>query len=127
METRQIATYLARTRVGVGLAVLLAPQLGLRLALGPAAAAPVAAPLGRLAGIRDVVLGAGGSISLGEKAGGANWVSMGAVVDAVDGIVLLVTPGLARRARLVALSALGLAAYQLYLAKEIAASERVEG
>jgi hypothetical protein len=126
METRQIATYLARTRVGVGLAMLLAPHAGLRIALGPVASAPVAAPLGRMAGIRDVVIGAGGSISLGEKAGGANWLSMGAVCDAVDGLVLLATPGLARRARVLGLGALGLGAYQLYLAKEIAASERVE-
>lgn len=125
METRQIATYLARARVGMGLSMLLTPKLGLRSMFGSAATAPIVGPLGRIAGIRDVVLGAGGSISLGERNGGANWLSMGAVADAVDGVVLLVSPGLAKRAKLVGITALGLAAYQLYLAKEIAASERV--
>jgi hypothetical protein len=123
METRQIATYLARARVGIGISMLLTPKLGLRTMVGPAAQASIVGPLGRIAGIRDVVLGAGGSIALGEKSGGANWLSMGAVADAVDGVVLLVSPGLVRRARLVGLAALGLAGYQLFLAKEIAASE----
>jgi hypothetical protein len=127
METRQIATYVARVRVGVGLSMMVAPRLGLRTMIGPAASARVTAPLGRMAGIRDVVIGAGGSISLGEKQGGANWLSMGAVCDAVDGLVLFVTPGLARRARLVAIGALGLGVYQLYLAKAIAAEERGAG
>ena len=125
METRQIATYLSRVRVGMGLSMLLVPKLGLRIMVGPAADAAIVGPLGRIAGIRDVVLGAGGSIALGEKAGGADWLSMGAVADAVDGMVLLLTPGLAKRAKLVGLTALGLAGYQLMLAKEIAASERV--
>jgi hypothetical protein len=127
METRQIATYLARMRVGFGLGMLLSPRLAMRIMAGPVAGAPVTAPLGRIAGIRDVVLGAGGSISLGEKAGGANWLSMGSVVDAIDGLVMLLTPGFARRTRIFGLGALGLAGYQMYLAKEIAASERVEG
>jgi hypothetical protein len=123
MDDRQIATYLARVRVGVGASLLLAPRLGLWTMMGPIAKAKVAGPLGRIAGIRDVVLGAGGSISLGEKQGGANWLSMGAVADAVDGLILVATPGLPRRSRPMGLAVLGLAAYQLYLSKSIAASE----
>jgi hypothetical protein len=87
----------------------------------------VTAPLGRLTGARDAVLGAGGSISLGEKRGGANWLSMGALADGVDALVLLVTPGLARRARLLGLAAAGSAVAHLYLARDIARSETVEG
>lgn len=125
MDNRRIATYLARSRVGMGLVLLLAPRLALRVTLGPVADVPVTGPLGRIAGIRDVVLGAGGSISLGEQRGGANWLSMGAVADGVDALVLLATPGLAKRARLVGLGAAVSAVAQLYLAKDIAASETV--
>jgi hypothetical protein len=123
MDNRQIATYLVRSRVGMGIALLLAPRLSLRLTLGSAADVPVTAPLGRIAGIRDVVLGAGGSISLGERRGGANWLSMGAVADGVDALVLLATPGLAKRARLVGLGAAASAIAQMYLAKDLAPAE----
>ena len=124
MDTRQIATYLARVRVGFGVGMLLAPRLVLRTMVGPGASAPAVAPIGRIAGIRDVVIGAGGSISLGERNGAANWVSMGAVCDVVDGMVLGATPGLPRRARLAGVAVAGLGAYQMILAKQIAASEQ---
>jgi hypothetical protein len=123
MDNRQTATYLARSRVGMGIALLIAPRLGLRLTLGPIADARITAPLGRIAGIRDVVLGAGGSISLGERRGGANWLSMGAVADGVDALVLLATPGLAKRARLVGIAAAASAVAHMYFAKEIAGAE----
>jgi hypothetical protein len=126
METRRIATYLARTRVGLGLALVLAPRLILFLMLGRIARASLVGPLGRIAGARDAALGAGAAISIGQRRGGGDWVSMGAVVDMADGVVLMVTPGLARRARLVGASALGLGVYQLVLARELAAAERAE-
>jgi hypothetical protein len=124
METRQIATYVARLRVGFGFGMMLSPRLGLWIALGPKADAPVVGPLGRIAGIRDVVLGAGGSIALGARSHGADWLSMGSICDIVDGVVLMATPGLARRARAVGLGALALGAYQMYLARAIAAEEQ---
>jgi hypothetical protein len=127
MDNRQIATYLARVRVGFGIGMLIAPRLVLRTMLGPGAGAPAVAPIGRIAGIRDVVLGAGGSISLGERQGGANWVSMGAVCDVVDGVVLGATPGIPWRGRLAGMVVIGLGAYQFLLAKDLAANDQVEG
>jgi hypothetical protein len=126
MDNRQIGTYVSRFRVGLGLAAIAAPRLTYRVALGPVASERVTSSLGRLTGVREAVIGAGGSISLGERAGGANWLSMSAIVDAVDSVVLLTTPGLARRARLIGVGAAGFAVAQLYLAREIAAEERVE-
>ena len=51
----------------------------------------------RLVGVRDLVLGIGAITTLKEHTMDAEWVGMGAVADAVDGVVSLVTPGLARR------------------------------
>ena len=78
-------------------------------------------------GARDAALGAGGSIAVGQGAGGGDWLSMAALVDGFDGIVLLATPGLPRRSRVIGLAALGSAAYHLVLSKQIAAEEHADG
>lgn len=123
MEARQLGTYLARGRVGLGLAAMVAPGATLGLTFGRGANNPGARAVGRLLGVRDGVLGAGGSIAVGQHAGGGDWLSMMAVCDAIDAVVMLATPGLPRRARLVGLAAAGSAVLHLYLAREIAAED----
>ena len=86
-----------------------------RAANGPALRAVI-----RIVGIRDVVLGVGAITTLKEHTMDAEWVGMGAVADAVDGVVALVTPGLALRARLVALVGGGSAAAGLLAARALA-------
>ena len=55
----------------------------------------------------------------------AEWVGMGAVADAVDGVVSLATPGLTPQARLVTLVGGGAAAVGL-LASRALADERAK-
>lgn len=123
MEVRQLGAYLARGRVGVGLVSAVLPGAVLALGFGREANTAGGRAVMRLTGARDAVLGAGGSIAVGQGAGGADWLSMGALVDGFDGIVMLATPGLPRRARLIGLVALGSAVYHLVLSKQIAAEE----
>jgi hypothetical protein len=77
----------------------------------------------RLFGVRDGVLGAGGSIAAGQHQGGGDWLSMMALCDAFDAVVMLVTPGLPKRSRLIGVLAAGSAVYHLKLAREIAAED----
>jgi hypothetical protein len=126
METRQLGAYLSRGRVGIGLAAMVAPGPTIALAFGRAANNPGARAVGRLLGVRDSVMGAGGSIAVGQRAGGGDWLSMMALVDAFDGIVMLATPGLPRRTRLLGVAALGSAVAHLVLSREIAAQEQGE-
>jgi hypothetical protein len=126
METRQLGAYLSRGRVGIGLAAMVAPGPTIALAFGRGANNPGARAVGRLLGVRDSVMGAGGSIAVGQRAGGGDWLSMMALVDAFDGIVMLGTPGLPKRTRLLGVAALGSAIAHLVLSREIAAQEQAE-
>jgi hypothetical protein len=123
METRQLGTYLARGRVGLGIGAMVAPGTSISLAFGRAANSPGARIVGRLMGVRDAVLGAGGSIAAGQHAGGGDWLSMMALCDGFDAIVMLATPGLPKRARVIGFLAAGSAFAHLYLAREIAAED----
>ncbi len=100
MDDRQIGTYLARARVGMGLGAMVAPGATLTLMLGRGANTSGARAVARLFGVRDGVLGAGGSIAAGQRSGGGDWLSMMAVCDGFDALVMLATPGLPKRARL---------------------------
>ncbi len=123
MDTKQLGTYLARCRVGLGLAAVIAPGPTLALALGRGASNPAARAVGRLAGARDAVMGAGGSIAIGQRSGGGDWLSMMAVVDGCDAAVMLLTPGLPKRTRLLGLAAAGSVVLHLALARTIAEQE----
>src|SRR5215475_5843833 len=100
MDERHLAIYIARTRVGFGLALLAVPRVALRPWFGNTVDARVTGPLGRMVGGRDALLGAGAAIALGERNGGANWLSMLALADAVDAAVILTAPGVPWRGRL---------------------------
>ncbi len=123
MDTRQIGTYLARGRVGLGIGAMVAPGPTVAVMFGTSANNPGARTVARLLGVRDGVLGAGGSIAAGQHQGGGDWLSMMALCDAVDAVVLLVTPGLPKRSRLIGALAAGSAVYHLKLAREIAAED----
>jgi hypothetical protein len=124
METRQLGAYISRGRVGIGLAAMVAPGTTLALIAGRGPNSARARVVTRMFGARDSVLGAGGSIAIGQRAGGGDWLSMMALVDAFDGVVMLATPGLPKRARLVGVAAIGSAVVHLYLSRDIAAQEQ---
>jgi hypothetical protein len=124
LDNRQLGLVLARARAINGLVMLVAPGLVARVIFGRDASGPVTRALLRLVGIRDVVLGIGAITTLKEHTMDAEWVGMGAVADAVDGVVALVTPGLILRSRLVALIGGGAAAQGIYIARALADERR---
>jgi hypothetical protein len=124
MDTRQIGAYISRGRVGLGLAAMVAPGPTLGIVFGRGANTAGARAVLRMLGVRDSVLGAGGSIAIGQRAGGGDWLSMMALCDAVDAAVMLMTPGLPKRARVVGILAVKSAVAHLYLARQIAAEDQ---
>ena len=102
-RVEQLAVLVARARVGAGAAMLAATGPLARLAVGGTQPGGRAAL--RLAGGRDLALGLGALTSMRESAQGPEWVSMGALVDGIDAVVLLVTPRLPLRSRLLGLVA----------------------
>jgi hypothetical protein len=119
-DHRRFALVLARARAVNGLAMLALPGVVGWAVFGAAGKQPATRALLRLVGIRDVVLGIGAITTLKEHTMDAEWVGMGALADAVDGVVSLVTPGLAPRARGVALVGGGAAAVGLLAARALA-------
>jgi hypothetical protein len=77
-----------------------------------------------MTGARDLALGVGAVTTLKEETQDAEWVGMGAVCDLVDGIALLTTRGLPRRARLAGVGAFATGVVSLVLARRLA-DERV--
>jgi len=102
LDFRQHALLLARGRAVNGLVMLAVPGLVARLLFGKQGSQPVTKALVRLVGIRDVILGVGAITTVKEHTMDAEWVGMGAVADAVDGVVALAATGLPARSRLIA-------------------------
>jgi hypothetical protein len=102
LDFRQHALLLARGRAVNGLVMLAVPGLVGRLLFGKQGSQPVTKALVRLVGIRDVILGVGAITTVKEHTMDAEWVGMGAVADAVDGVVALAATGLPARSRLIA-------------------------
>jgi len=125
-DHRRVALILARGRAVNGLVLLVLPGIVGRLVFGRAGREPVTRALLRLVGVRYLVLGIGAITTLKEQTMDAEWVGMGAVADAVDGVVSLVTPRLGVRARLVSLAGGGAAVVGL-LASRALADERSNG
>jgi hypothetical protein len=117
-EPRQTALILARSRAVVGLTLVLLPGLAGWLWFGESSARTRA--LLRMVGVRDLVLGVGALTSVKEHTQDAEWVGMGAVADAFDGIVTLTVPGLPLRGRLVGPAALGSAVIGMQTARALA-------
>jgi hypothetical protein len=125
-DHRQVALLLARGRAVNGLVMLLVPGVVGWVLFGRAGREPAARALLRLVGVRDLVLGVGAITTLKERTMDAEWVGMGAVADAVDGLVSLATTGLTPRARVVSLIGGGAGAVGL-LASRALADERAGG
>ncbi len=120
LDQRNIALVIARARAINGLVMLAVPGLVGRVVFGPNGGQPVARATLRLVGVRDLVLGVGAITTLKEQTMDAEWVGMGAVADAVDGAVSLLTPGLPLRTRFVSLIGGGAAAVGLIAARALA-------
>jgi hypothetical protein len=103
LDHRRNALLLARGRAVNGLVMLAVPGLVGRVLFGKQGGQPVTKALVRLVGIRDLVLGIGAITTVKEHTMDAEWVGMGAVADAVDGVVALAERGLPLRSRLIAL------------------------
>lgn len=123
MELRQVAIYVSRVRVGLGLTMMVAPKVALGPIYGRGVGEPAAAAISRMMGAREAVLGAGAAIAVAERRGGANWLSMIAVADGVDAVVNLTSRPLGWRGR--ALGVIGAASSiaHLVLAKQIVADQ----
>jgi hypothetical protein len=120
LDHRQLSLILARARAINGLVMLAVPGLVGRALFGEAGGKPVARTLLRIVGVRDLVLGVGAITTLKERTMDAEWVGMGAVADAVDGIAMLLTPGLPTRTRFTSVVGGGAAESGLLAARALA-------
>jgi hypothetical protein len=118
LDTRATALVLARSRCIFGLVLVFAPGLAAWLWFGESSGRTRA--LLRMVGVRDLILGVGALTTVKERTQDAEWIGMGAVADAVDGIVTLTMPGLPLRGRLVGPTALGSSVLGIKLARQLA-------
>ena len=119
-DERERALILARARIVVGLILLLLPGIATRMLFGRGASSPALRALARMMGIRDVILGVGAVTSVKERTMDAEWVGCGALADAVDGVAMLIAPGMPKRARLMPLVSGAVAAIGMHAARAIA-------
>jgi hypothetical protein len=84
VKPRDAATALARGRIAIGAAALVAPGPGGRLMFGRDGSGPGIKTLIRMLGGRDLVLGLGVVIALNRGAPVRGWLEAGAVADTVD-------------------------------------------
>ena len=103
MDHRTNVLAVARGRIVMGLAMSLVPGVMLRVLFGRDASTKTARVLARMFGAREIVLGIGTVTSVKERTQDAEWVSACAVADAVDGLVMALSPGVPRRSRPAAL------------------------
>ncbi len=103
MDHRTNVLAVARGRIVMGLAMSLVPGVMLRVLFGRNASTKTARVLARMFGAREIVLGVGTVTSVKERTQDAEWVSACAVADAVDGLVMALSPGVPRRSRPAAL------------------------
>jgi hypothetical protein len=120
MDDRQIALILSRARCVLGLSCIALPGVVSALLVGDSR--PATRAVTRFTGIRDLALGVGALTSLKERTQDAEWLSMGAVSDAFDGVVMVAGPGLPLRTRIFGAGTIAYGAYLLYLSRLIAAS-----
>src|SRR4051794_6464301 len=104
LDSRQIAIIMSRGRCVIGLSCLVVPGLVTRVFF--ASSAPEAKALTRFAGIRDLALGVGALTNLKERGDDAEWVSMGAISDVVDGVTSIASKGLPWRSRILGVGAI---------------------
>ena len=123
MELRQVAIYVSRVRVGLGLTMMAAPKVAFGPIYGRGVGEPAAAAISRMMGAREAVLGAGAAIAIAERRGGANWLSMIAVADGVDAVVNLTSQRLGWRGKTLGVLGAASSIAHLVLAKQIVADQ----
>jgi hypothetical protein len=121
-DPRVTALGIARARVCLGLAMVLAPSIAARVAFG--GNTRQARSLIRMLGVRDVVLGVGAITAVKEQTQDAEWVGMGAVSDGVDTVAILLGPGPLYRRLVNASTAASSAATGMLCARQIADERR---
>jgi hypothetical protein len=84
VDHRQVARFVAVSRMAVGTALTIAPGLFGRAWIGDGAKAPAAKLLLRAFGVRDLALGAGAFHALATGGEVRTWVVWGGISDAVD-------------------------------------------
>jgi hypothetical protein len=89
MNERDVAKYLAGGRAAIGILLLLFPRWASRAVWGEAGTSPAAAFFCRLAGARDVILGAGALAAADADGGIRPWMTYGAAADAADAVATL--------------------------------------
>jgi hypothetical protein len=89
MEARDLAVGLAGGRIAIGVVSLLAPGLVGRAMMGADGDSGGTRVLLRLAGARDLALGAGVLAALNRNAAVHGWLRASAVADALDAAVAL--------------------------------------
>ena len=122
MEIRQIALYVSRVRVGLGVAMMASPKLAFGPIYGREVGEPAADALARMMGAREAVLGAGAAIAVGERRGGENWISMLAVADGLDAVVNFTSPRLGWRGKVLGVIATASSVAHLVLAKRLSSA-----
>jgi hypothetical protein len=119
LNARNVALMLGRGRIAIGAVAIAVPGVAVAVAPGASRGSGPRA-LGRMLGARDLALGVGAITCLKEHTQDAEWVGMGAAVDIVDGLALLLTRRLPLLARLVGLGALGAGVIGLGAARMLA-------
>ena len=88
MDTRTASHLLALGRVGMGVALLAAPERIVTPWVGKTGTTPAGKLLGNVIGVRDLAVGAGQLAGL-SRGGARPWIVAGAVCDLVDGLATL--------------------------------------
>jgi hypothetical protein len=86
MDDRQIARFIALSRIAIGATLMLVPGFAGDRWIGPTAKDPAAKVMVRGLGIRDAALGAGAYQALSSGRAVRPWLQAGMVSDAVDAL-----------------------------------------
>jgi hypothetical protein len=110
-QARRLAFANGAARCALGIVALARPGVPLTPWVGDASRTPAPRLLARALGGRDLALGLGALIALGDGGPVRGWLEAAALADAVDTLVTLgalrASPGTARRGRLAVLAAAG--------------------
>lgn len=121
LDVRRATLMAARGRLGLGIAATLFPGLVSRAFFGGGPVGARTKGAARLVGIRDFVVGAATVMALKDDSRPENWLSMGALIDLGDSVVMVASPGVSKRGRLFgATVAFSSAVLHLRLARELA-------
>jgi hypothetical protein len=121
MEPRDMAVGIARMRIALGAAAVLAPGLASRLMFGRGGSRPETRLLARMVGGRDIALGLGVVIALDRGAPVRGWLEGSALADSVDMVsCLLARDEMPRTTRIGAVVSAGsAAATQVWLSRQL--------